>query len=487
MQQQPPVLIRGPADLRPGDILLGRGNKHSRWPGNIHFRSLVQERQGEYVSIRGDQGTKSVSNWTKNGIASEILEAVRAGRISSLPPSNSAFAGTRSAAVVAELANGRFLRQADAQTMAQAGLPSGAKTADDNGRPRGEYWQEVTTDVALEKIKMSLRQQKKGGKNDADADSCGSDDDSSSSSDDGKKKRKRKAKTKTRKKKNRTARSSSSAAEEEEDGDHRKPAAIPAGIPLQVSIGGASNTGMMGMSPLPGLSVLPGAPTGTNISGGSSGTNNNGLLLNLLLQRQRQQQRATQQTSLLNLLAQQQSWNSGSAPNNNNTNVAVLAALLQQQQQQQHYQQQMQADLALLLRPQQPPSNANNSNNAAEAFLLQQILQQGQVQGQQQVQLPQPQPQPQPALAVGSSPNLAALLPLLQRQQGANSYISDVNFPTATQGTDVTGTNAPQANQQTGLALLAALAGAGTGGSDAPAEASGNDGDDGDEPKLAEV
>ena len=480
MQQQPPVLIRGPADLRPGDILLGRGNKHSRWPGNIHFRSLVQERQGEYVSIRGDQGTKSVSNWTKNGIASEIFEAVRAGRTSSLPPSNSAFAGTRSAAVVAELANGRFLRQADAQTPAQAGLPSGAKTADDNGRPRGEYWQEVTTDVALEKIKMSLRQQKKGGKNDADADSCGSDDDSSSSSDDGKKKRKRKAKTKTRKKKNRTARSSSSAAEE--DGDHRKPAAIPAGIPLQVSIGGACNTGMMGMSPLPGLSVLPGAPTGTNISGGSSGTNNNGLLLNLLLQQQQQQQRATQQTGLLNLLAQQQSWNSGSAPNNNNNNVAVLAALLQQQQQQAE-----QALLQQLLRQQQPPSNANNSNNAAQAFLLQQILQQGQVQGQQQVQLPQLQPQPQPALAVGSSPNLAALLPLLQRQQGANNYINAVSFPTATQGTDVTGTNAPQATQQPGLALLAALAGAGTGGSGAPAEASGNDGDDGDEPKLADV
>ena len=474
MQQQPPVLIRGPADLRPGDILLGRGNKHSRWPGNIHFRSLVQERQGEYVSIRGDQGTKSVSNWTKNGIASEIFEAVRAGRTSSLPPSNSAFAGTRSAAVVAELANGRFLRQADAQTLAQAGLPSGTKTADDNGRPRGEYWQEVTTDVALEKIKMSLRQQKKRGKNDADADSCGSDDDSSSSSDDGKKKRKRKAKTKTRKKKNRTAGSSSSAAEEE-DGDNRKPAAIPAGIPLQVSIGGASNTGMMGMSPLPGLSVLPGAPTGTNMSGGSSGTNNNGLLLNLLLQRQQQQQRATQQTGLLNLLAQQQSWNSGSAPNNNNNNVAVLAALLQQQQQQQLAEQAL-ALLQQLLRQQQPPSNTNNSNNAAQAFLLQQILQQGQVQGQQQVQLPQLQPQP--ALAVGGSPNLAAPLPLLQRQQGANNYISAVNFPTATQGTDVTGTNAPQANQQPGLALLAALAGAGTGGSGAPAEASDNDDDD---------
>ena len=42
----------------------------------------------------------------------------------------------------------------------------------------------------------------------------------------------------------------------------------------------------------------------------------------------------------------------------------------------------------------------------------------------------------------------------------------------------MTGTNAPQANQQPGLALLAALAGAGTGGSGAPAEASDNDDDD---------
>ena len=146
----PTDLIRSPADLRPGDILLGRGNKHQKWSGNVHFRSLILERQEEYVSIRGD-------NRTKNAIAQQILAAVRSGGTSSL--TLAAAAPSAAAAEVApDLKDGRFLKPVEPEVLARMGVAQ-----PDDGDAQ-QYWEEVPNAVALEKIKMALRQQKKGGR-----------------------------------------------------------------------------------------------------------------------------------------------------------------------------------------------------------------------------------------------------------------------------------------------------------------------------------
>lgn len=53
-------------DVRPLDVLMGRGNFHQ--PGNVRFLRIVSERQTEYVSAS--------TNTDKNRIAAEVVERV---------------------------------------------------------------------------------------------------------------------------------------------------------------------------------------------------------------------------------------------------------------------------------------------------------------------------------------------------------------------------------------------------------------------------
>ena len=270
-------LIRSPSDFRPGDILLGRGNKHQKWSGNLHFRSLILERQEEYVSIKGD-------NRTKNAIARQIFDAVLSGSTSSLAAAPAAPAAAP--VVVPALKDGRFLKLVEPEVLAQMGVDDGDAE---------NYWQEVPNDVALEKIKMALRQQKKGGtssKNDDEDDSSEdvSDDESSSSSssdideeegsDDSddddddddddekrpksKKQKKAKARSKTKKAKNKTMKKKKPKRRKKRDkspkGGGGSNASATDGIPLQVSIGGGGGGGLGAVlagtgTGLPGLAV----------------------------------------------------------------------------------------------------------------------------------------------------------------------------------------------------------------------------------------
>ena len=256
-------LIRSPTDLRPGDILLGRGNKHQKWSGNMHFRSLIVERQEKYVSIKGD-------NRTKNAIARQIFDAVRAGSTSSL----AATAAATAAAVVPALKDGRFLKLVEPEMLAQMGV--GDAVDDQQQRERERYWQEVPNDVALEKIKMALRQQKKGGagsKNGDDDDSSDDDDESSSSSssssdiDDEEgsndssdvekrpksKNKKAKVRSKTKKAKNKTKKKEPKRRRKKRDKSPKvggSNTSTTDGMPLQVSIGGGG--GGVSAPPLPG-------------------------------------------------------------------------------------------------------------------------------------------------------------------------------------------------------------------------------------------
>ena len=260
-------LIRSPTDLRPGDILLGRGNKHQKWSGNMHFRSLIVEWQEKCVSIKGD-------NRTKSAIARQIFDAVRAGRASSL--------AAAAAAVVPALKDGRFLKLVEPEMLAQMG--AGDAVDDQQQREREHCWQEAPNDVALEKIKMALRQQKKGGagsKNGDDDDSSDDDDDSSdddesssssSSSSDiddeegsndssdvekrpKSKNKKAKARSKTKKAKNKTKKKKPKRRRKKRDkspkGGGGSNTSTTDGMPLQVSIGGGGGGGVSA-PPLPG-------------------------------------------------------------------------------------------------------------------------------------------------------------------------------------------------------------------------------------------
>ena len=134
-----PIIIPND-EIKPTDILLGRGSQHAQWEGNVRFRKIVKERRREYNSRR-------CKNKIKNAIAQEILDAVLNGRGSSL-----AITDSNGTTKLETAPPGRFLEQADADVAKKAGFSTDQCN-----------WQVAGTKRTLDKIKMTLRQKKKGG------------------------------------------------------------------------------------------------------------------------------------------------------------------------------------------------------------------------------------------------------------------------------------------------------------------------------------
>jgi len=101
-------------DLRPCDVLFGRGSGPNDHEGNIRFRQLVAERKPEYMATNHRQ--------TKAKIAKEIVDQVFA-------------------------VNGRFMKKVEASELAALGVPDGT-----------DVWEVVGDDTIMEKAKQALRQ-----------------------------------------------------------------------------------------------------------------------------------------------------------------------------------------------------------------------------------------------------------------------------------------------------------------------------------------
>ena len=124
------------ASLRPNDVLLGRGNGTINYSGNVAFRALVASRRAEYAAAVTETSTTNRGGKTaKARIADEVMESV--------------LTGTGYSTGVEPGLPGRFLKQASAAVLADAGLDG----------PQGDaYWIESTRSEALTKVKMALRQ-----------------------------------------------------------------------------------------------------------------------------------------------------------------------------------------------------------------------------------------------------------------------------------------------------------------------------------------
>ena len=147
-QSQPPsaseaVLIPR-SDVRPTDVLFGRGAGVSEHTGNVRFRHLIAARKLRYR----DAPTHN-KNKVKNDVAREVVDLVH-GRDVDVergwdPP-------------------GRFLRSAAEEARAGKKVKDKAtKTksdTDDNDDSNNHLWVEVTDRRAQEKCKQALRQQK---------------------------------------------------------------------------------------------------------------------------------------------------------------------------------------------------------------------------------------------------------------------------------------------------------------------------------------
>lgn len=101
-------------ELRPCDVLLGRGSGSNDHEGNIRFRQIVSKRKDEYMATN--------HRMTKVRIAQEIVDQVLAN-------------------------NGRFLRRLEGQDAKDHGVPEGT-----------EAWVLVDEDTIMEKAKQALRQ-----------------------------------------------------------------------------------------------------------------------------------------------------------------------------------------------------------------------------------------------------------------------------------------------------------------------------------------
>ena len=108
-------------DLGPHDICCGRGTTCNENPGNILFRTIVSRRKMDYVATK--------SRKAKSKIARELIREIR-----SLEPP------------------GRFLTRVDGPEAKRADCPPGK-----------EVWKVAGDDIALEKIKQSLRRSERGG------------------------------------------------------------------------------------------------------------------------------------------------------------------------------------------------------------------------------------------------------------------------------------------------------------------------------------
>ena len=124
------------ASLRPNDVLLGRGNGTINYCGSVAFRALVATRRAEYAAaVTETSATNRGGKTAKARIADEVMECV--------------LTGTGYSTGVEPGLPGRFLKQASAAVLADAGL----------GGPQGDaYWIESTRSEALTKVKMALRQ-----------------------------------------------------------------------------------------------------------------------------------------------------------------------------------------------------------------------------------------------------------------------------------------------------------------------------------------
>lgn len=118
----PPNMILSTADLNPFDVLSGRGSQVNQYKGNIHFRSLVRDRKEDYSS--------TTRRHMKDLIARQIFQEVSAKQ-------------------------GRFLKKLD------------------NSDPDGN-WIVIDDEVAIEKVKQTLRDQEKNESHDV-ADAAGAD------------------------------------------------------------------------------------------------------------------------------------------------------------------------------------------------------------------------------------------------------------------------------------------------------------------------
>lgn len=102
------------SELRPYDVLFGRGSGPNDHEGNIRFRQLVAERKPEYMATN--------HRMTKAKIAKEIVDQVFS-------------------------VQGRFLKKVEAAELRQLGLVDGT-----------DVWEVVGDDTIMEKAKQALRQ-----------------------------------------------------------------------------------------------------------------------------------------------------------------------------------------------------------------------------------------------------------------------------------------------------------------------------------------
>jgi hypothetical protein len=102
------------ADLRPFDVLFGRGSGPNDHEGNVRFRNMVASRKTEYLATN--------HRLTKAKIAREIVNSVL-------------------------LQQGRFLKKMEGNDLKKAGLPEDA-----------DVWMSVDDDTVMEKAKQALRQ-----------------------------------------------------------------------------------------------------------------------------------------------------------------------------------------------------------------------------------------------------------------------------------------------------------------------------------------
>ena len=155
---KPNVVLQ--SDLRPTDVLLGRGRTIQSYPGNVRLRSIVATRRVEYNSIN--------KNADKKRIAGEVVDLIVRGG-SGCAGSDTTYSsgddGAAGAVSLAEILPGRFLRaatQAEADALRQSGavpLPSSHASTGDSNKGEGTtcIWVDAEMDVVLDKVKQLLR------------------------------------------------------------------------------------------------------------------------------------------------------------------------------------------------------------------------------------------------------------------------------------------------------------------------------------------
>jgi hypothetical protein len=109
-------------ELRPSDVLLGRGSRTDQYPGNMAFREAVNRCKREYST--------TVDHEAKRGIAEHIIAQV-------------------------EQNHGRFLRRAEPNSNEAVAL--GVASSDDGSKPK-PAWVMIDKIAAIEKTKQALRE-----------------------------------------------------------------------------------------------------------------------------------------------------------------------------------------------------------------------------------------------------------------------------------------------------------------------------------------